>query len=214
LALAGVGALSIGAGPVFAASDVFNLTGAVSDFQSQSYPGGNGQQYDDDYLQLSGVNPTIVTENDTVTVNVSLDQVYTIPASQTYTNILLYLQGSGFDGTPVGNAGTFTFYDGGQVVGTYDSSAGTSGQIASYAVLPANQPLTFDSLSDNLVVTALDQPVTITGAAFDYQLVSPVSATPEPSAWLLMFVGVGAVGLALRRTKRAVKGRSRDVVTA
>jgi hypothetical protein len=128
--------------------------------------------------------------------------------------LLVYLQGSGFDGSSVATTGTLTFYDGGQTVGTYFADTGTSYQIASSSVLfpPNNQALTFDSLSSNFTVTALDQPATITAAAFDYQLVT-VSPTPEPSTWLLMFVGVGAVGLMLRRAKTAANVRSRDAVT-
>jgi hypothetical protein len=213
LALASVGALSLG-GHAFAATDVFNLTGNVANFQSPTYS-GTTSQFNDNYLQLDGVSQTTVSDGDSVTVNVGFGQSYTIPASQSSTYILLYLQGNGFDGTSVVTSGAFTFYNQGQAVGMYDSSAGTSGQIASFAVLspPNNQALTFDSLSDNFTVTALDQPASITGAAFDYQLVSPVSAAPEPSAWLLMFVGVGAVGLMLRRAKTAA-GPARDAFLA
>ncbi len=204
LALASMGALAAGRGHAFAASDVFNLTGNVANFQSQTYS-GTTSEYNDNYLQLDGVSPTTVSAGDAVTVNVSLGQSYTIPASQSSTNFLLYLQGGGFDGTPVVTSGAFTFYDQGQAVGTYDSSAGTSGQIASFAVLspPNNHALTFDSLSDNFTVTALHQPVSITAAAFDYQLVGPVSAAPEPSTWLLMMMGVGGAGLMLRRARTA-----------
>jgi len=109
LALASLGALSVGAGHALAANDVFTLTGALADFQSQTTTTSTGQ-YIDNYLQLSGVSSTTVSQGDTVTVNVSLDQPYTMPASQTLTSVLLFLQGDGFDGSSVGTTGSLTFY--------------------------------------------------------------------------------------------------------
>jgi len=54
--------------------------------------------------------------------------------------------------------------------------------------------------------------VTITGAAFEYQLINAVSAALEPSTWLLMIAGVGGIGLMLRRAKTALSLRSAGAV--
>jgi hypothetical protein len=207
LTLAGIGALSIGAGDAFAASDVFNLTGSVANFQYTAptpYPYGVEEQNDDNYLPLDSVMSTIVSQGDNVTVNLTLDQSYTIAGSQDGAFVLLYLQGNNFDGTSTGDTGTFTFYNGGQVVGTYDSSAGSAEQISSFAVVPNMTPITFDSLTDTLTVTTLDAPVTVTSAALDIQVLSNISAAPEPSTWFLMIAGVAGIGLMLRRAKPGV----------
>jgi len=45
-------------------------------------------------------------------------------------------------------------------------------------------------------------------------LTAGVSAAPEPSTWLLMFVGVGAIGLMMRRAKAATGLRFRTALAA
>ena len=41
-----------------------------------------------------------------------------------------------------------------------------------------------------------------------------VSAAPEPSTWLLMFAGIGGIGLMLRRAKRTVGYQFKDAFNA
>ena len=41
-----------------------------------------------------------------------------------------------------------------------------------------------------------------------------VSAAPEPSTWLLMFAGIGGIGMMLRRAKRTTGVRFKDAFTA
>ena len=43
---------------------------------------------------------------------------------------------------------------------------------------------------------------------------SAVSAAPEPSTWLLMFAGIGGIGLMLRRAKQTTGFRFKDAFTA
>ena len=43
---------------------------------------------------------------------------------------------------------------------------------------------------------------------------SAVSAAPEPSTWLLMFAGIGGIGLMLRQAKRTVSFRPKDALSA
>ncbi len=41
-----------------------------------------------------------------------------------------------------------------------------------------------------------------------------ISAAPEPSTWLLMFVGIGGIGLMLRRAKKTMGFRFKDALSA
>ena len=43
---------------------------------------------------------------------------------------------------------------------------------------------------------------------------APVSAAPEPSSWLLMFAGIGSIGLMLRQAKRTMGFDLKDVLSA
>ncbi len=43
---------------------------------------------------------------------------------------------------------------------------------------------------------------------------SSVSAAPEPSTWLLMFAGLGGIGLMLRRAKKTMGFRFKDALSA
>ena len=43
---------------------------------------------------------------------------------------------------------------------------------------------------------------------------SSVSAAPEPSTWLLMFAGIGGIGLMLRQAKRKMGFRFKDALAA
>ena len=48
----------------------------------------------------------------------------------------------------------------------------------------------------------------------NYNLNLQVSATPEPSTWLLMIAGIGGIGLMLRRAKQTMGLRFKDIFTA
>ena len=55
----------------------------------------------------------------------------------------------------------------------------------------------------------------IIGSGISYATqVSSVSAAPEPSTWLLMFAGLGGVGLMLRRAKWTTSFRFKDAISA
>ena len=43
---------------------------------------------------------------------------------------------------------------------------------------------------------------------------SPISAAPEPSTWLLMFAGIGGIGLMLRRAKKTIGFQFKDAFSA
>ena len=52
-----------------------------------------------------------------------------------------------------------------------------------------------------------------TGYSFEFDNVA-VSAAPEPSTWLLMFAGIGGIGLMLRRAKKTMGFRFKDALSA
>jgi hypothetical protein len=53
-----------------------------------------------------------------------------------------------------------------------------------------------------------------TSTYFEYVHLDVTSATPEPSAWALLMLGVGGIGLMLRRAKRTAGARWRDGLAA
>ena len=47
-----------------------------------------------------------------------------------------------------------------------------------------------------------------------FNVLPAVSAAPEPSTWLLMFAGIGGIGLMLRRAKKTMSFRFKDAFAA
>ena len=58
-----------------------------------------------------------------------------------------------------------------------------------------------------VVPTSADNTVTVSA-------VSSVSAAPEPSTWLLLFAGIGGIGLMMRKAKRKMGFRFKDAFAA
>ena len=52
------------------------------------------------------------------------------------------------------------------------------------------------------------------GSHIDQYDFSLTSAAPEPSTWLLMFAGIGGIGLMLRRAKKSMSFRFKDALAA
>ena len=52
------------------------------------------------------------------------------------------------------------------------------------------------------------------GGGFDTITISDASAIPEPSTWLLMIVGIGGIGLMLRRAKQSMGFKFKDAFGA
>ena len=204
-ALAAVAGLTIGASTAHATVYTTTQTGAVANFQASQFTFG-GNHYDRFILPLSGLdssNAFTVSLGDTIDATVTLDGLYTIPTSQLYTNILQIFTGSGFPNENTGVDGTFTFYNGGTQVASFNYSSTTSGSLASYT---ANFPLnnvafTFNSFTNAVHINDLATPATLDGGYFFYDLVS--SAAPEPATWTMMLVGFGLVGGALRARAKA-----------
>ncbi|WP_166430550.1 PEPxxWA-CTERM sorting domain-containing protein [Polymorphobacter arshaanensis] len=193
--------------PAQAASYVVDLTGNVAGFSNFQQDFG-GLHFNSYFLSLSGLdssNAITVDQGDDIFATVTLDALYTIPASQVRTDLLLYFFGSGFSGGPTAVNGAFNFYDGTTLVGSYGYSSSTSSQLASFAVLfpPDNGAFSFDSFTTSVNITLLDAPATLDQAAFSYSLVSDIRAVPEPASWALMIGGFTLVGTALRRRRSA-----------
>jgi len=135
-------------------------------------------------------------QGDTIDVTVKLDQAYTIPASPSYTGLLLYLTG----GPGGGGQDNFdwTFYDGVTPVANTDTYSTTSGDVTTFAILypPQNGAFTFTSFTDDITITSMPGTVDLNGGAFEYDL--DTSSVPEPASWSLMLAGIGGLGAFLR----------------
>ncbi len=201
---AAIAALALGASatPAYAVTHILNLTGNVGDFTNfqQTAFGLNFDRY---FLNLQGLddnNAITVAQGDEINSTVTLDQVLTIPQSEVRTDLLQFLFGNGFSGAPVETSGEFNFFNGAALVGTFAYTAGTSSQLATFAAVfpPNNGAFSFDSFTNNLLITTLDQSATLNASSFNYNLVSN-AAVPEPATWAMLIAGFGLVGGAMRR---------------
>ena len=194
--------------PAGAASFSLSLAGDISNF-SNFQATCCGIAFNMFSLNLTGLdasNAITVAQGDTISATVTLNGLYSIPASPDRTDILLYLTGSSFPAENTGVQGTFTFFNGGTQVGSFGYGSTTSSQLASFAALfpPSNTSITFDSFTDDLTITDLVQPATLDGANFTYSLDTAIgAAVPEPASWAMMIGGFGLVGAATRRRKLA-----------
>jgi choice-of-anchor A domain-containing protein len=94
------------------------------------------------------------------------------------------------------------------------TSVNLGAQIGGSVLAPLANVTNQNQIDGALVANSL----TANGELHDYAYLgsSPlaVAATPEPSEWLLMLVGVGVIGLTIRRHRKAARVRSPDAVAA
>ncbi len=203
---AAVSVVAITLGSAHASVYTVDLTGMISDFSETTFNSG-GSHYDRFILTpLSGLdssNAITVSQGDTINSTVTLDNPYFIPTSPSYTNILQFFTGSSFPSENTEVQGTFDFYDGGSLVGSFTYLSTTSNSLASYAANfpPNNAGFTFDSFTNDFQITTLGIPATLDGSYFFYDLVQ----VPEPSALALFGAGlVGFAGFAAYRRRKTM----------
>jgi hypothetical protein len=191
--------------PLFASgasANTYNLSlsGIVANGSYDSFTSGS-THYDQWYLSLTGLDSTnqiSVVNGDTIDATLTLDQPFTIPASQISTTVLLFIGGSSFPSVDTGTSGSTTFYYGGAPVAAGSAGTGTHGTLANSVVFfpPNNTAITFDSVQSDFTITNLSQSAVLNNSELVYSLTSNV---PEPSTWALMLLGFAGLGFAGHR---------------
>lgn len=189
--------------PASAATVTLDLTGQVAGFNNPStivFGGNKFVIYATALNDAHGLLPVTVAQGDTIDIAATLDQAYTIAASQLRTDLRLFLNGPISGNTQL--TGTIDLFNGSMHVGTYTATTTTSGFLALVPNIfpPNNGPITFTSLTSAFTIDALAAPSQISGLNFGYDLVS--NAVPEPSGMLLFGVMVGIAGLVERNRRK------------
>jgi hypothetical protein len=213
-AAAGIAALGLAlATPAAANSYDLVLTGALDDLSTGSVtiPGlatiGFGS------LALSGLpNDFQLAEGDVVTFTVTLDGLFTVPASATAPGLVQFF-GFNLDSevNPVGASvsGEYATFE--DLFGTIGVPlAGGCGNCLSLITgNPDNSAWGFTGFSGTMTVDTLDEILRITQARISYQIVledlsGGGGVIPEPATWAMLIAGFGLVGAGLRRRRAAL----------
>lgn len=195
-------------GQVQAATHAVSLQGNVANFTNLQQD-TSGLHLDRYFFPLSfsslsvfgSYDPITVAQGDTINAVVTFDQLLTIPSAPLRTDFFQFYSGEGFTGGPTTVSGTLNFFSGGELVKSLDYESSSAFQLASWGIAfaPDNDSFSFDSFTNDLTIVTLDQPATLTGSVFNYNLVS--TAVPEPATWALMITGFGLIGGAARRRR-------------
>lgn len=205
--MAVVAACVLWGGTAQAAVHTLLLTGTVSN-GNFSFQEIGPIHYDQWVLSLDGLdslNAFNVEQGDTINATITLDQLFTVPASVDITTFGFALGGAGFPGGNTGTNGTFDFFNGITLVKSGAGGTTTSTQIASGVAFfpPDNGAFTFDSFITSFTIDTLSGPASLDYALATYTLFSPSGAVPEPATWAMMIVGFGGVGAMVRRRRAA-----------
>jgi hypothetical protein len=168
-----------------AATIDLGLTGVVGNgaFSSQDW-GQNHYELWSLVLLPWNFDPVSISNSDTVNATLPLDSSVVVPASQTITEIDLFLFSPTFPNISTANYGTISVFENGSLVASNSAGTYSSGQITQGALFPANYSFTMNYLTTSLTMMQLDQPVEVNSAMLRYVLVS--LAVPLPAgAWLL-----------------------------
>jgi PEP-CTERM motif len=200
-----VALLAIGPGRAHATNFDLMLTGAVAQgsFSEQTF---GDLHFDQWALSLQGLDfdsAFTISQGDTVTATLTLDQSFTIPASVDLTFFSFFLRGADFPAGATGTTGTTSFFNldvPGLASGAV--SAGTSGSIVSNAVFfpPDNGPITFNKVVSSFTIVTLVQPAMVDNALIQYTLQSP-AVVPEPETYAMLIAGLGLLVSATRRMR-------------
>ena len=214
LIMAAFAATSLLTTPALAAVHVLNLTGTVANGFSGGFDSG-GLHIDFYQLVLDGLTtPFSVEAGDTIQTNLTLDQSFTIPASQFGTFVTLSFFAGAFDPTiAVQASGSFDFSNLGSPFLSSSTTFGSNFPVAGYFSGGTAQPgtgtpgpsITFDQITSILNIDSVLQngapiAIPVETATFSYQLNSAATGgIPEPASWALMIAGFGLTGAAMRR---------------
>jgi len=169
--------------PGFETGDLTNYTtfGNFTGYNGVTTGNDTGGPYAGSYFLELG--------NDSNQGSAGISQTISTVAGQDY-NVSLYYDESGDNS---GGAQSFHVSWDGTTIGSMDSGSPTGGyELLSYNVVGTGSDVLSLSGYSNSGYNNIDNlSVVATG----------VSAAPEPAAWLLMIVGVGGIGLGLRRAK-------------
>lgn len=198
------------AGPVQAATRIINLTASVADTRNYFRTvGGVEYQQGELALDYNTFRPVKVVAGDTLEVQVSFDQPFTIPASASTTFFQLILLSYTYPSLGTGTSGiTTSFFSNGSQVGAFGGGGTTTtGMLAAGTMLPGQQngAITFDRLVTRFDVATLSTnrdtknfEVAEGLFLFNIATVPAASAVPEPASWALMIAGFTCVGAGLR----------------
>ena len=205
-----VAAFALCAGHAQAATFTLNLTGVVADGVFFHFNSG-GTHYDQWLLPLMGLdssNQITVSQGDTINATVTLDQLFTVPASQQLTSFSFLTTGSSFPAINTGVSGATTFFNGITPIKGGSGSTTTSSQLANdVGFFPSNNTaFTFDSVTSNFTIDTLGQPATLDRASISYTLFS--RAVPEPASWAMLLIGFSGLGAAMRSRRKLAVARA------
>ncbi|MBX3486001.1 PEPxxWA-CTERM sorting domain-containing protein [Phenylobacterium sp.] len=197
-ALAGaVSALALAAAPAQAANYVLNLSGSAFDTTTNSFT-FNGRDYDTGALELTGFDPFILEDGDTVEVTVNITSgplfPFIVPLRQEMFFGLNFADISGgAEPTSAMSDGFFSFD------GAPEVQAGCS-NCTSFIYGQSGQPLYFTTLTARGTIN-LAEPYQVNSITVSYQVSDRTAGVPEPGAWALMILGFGGAGAMLRRRR-------------
>lgn len=190
-------AIAIGSGPAAAAVDVLTLSGDVAN-GTYSGTASTGWSYALD-LGLGSSSPFDINVGDEIQATITLDGPLTVP------NGPIQFVGLAFNGSPAETnpavTGSFTF-SGGSNISSAPLGANCGNCLTNLYSQFDGGGFSFTSVYVDTFIAALDPaPYQVTDVQLNFY-VYPVTAAPEPAAWALMLVGLGAAGAALRSRRR------------
>lgn len=192
-------------GVASAATFTLNLTGIVSNGTFNDFDIGTSH-FRTFNLALSSFDPILLTQGDVINATITLDRVFTVPASGEQFVGLNFFQGN-FGSPPdpdtTNNSGTTTYFNSTGPTGRVSDTAlsGCGNCLSAITFQAPGGAFSFDSLHISQTITGLAAPFTIDNASLSYQLRDLAATVPEPGSWAMMISGFGLLGGALRRRR-------------